>query len=787
VKSNTLFLSLVTVIFLWGNFSYAAYDDAGTDYSNQKLDSWVQDRAGDGLKMVNAFVCIVRASNGGTRPNATWKALIDEITCELKQSDDEGGGSGAVSYAEATMTSTRAADSSPQEMKAYFASTSGSNYVSSMSLNEMPSSKMGFIMDFRWYQSQGDNTQGTHSNTMNGWSEITTSDNDSDGNIDTVIRHTEYGPAEGGDPEFFMGATAVQYGPNHKVTKFISSNIDYEMGDGSGTKVFYQGVTDETKYRRRTLAGDGSTALQTECYDKTKQWANTWDYNLYDNVTGEEVAISGSFGFTYSNDTKRGYMGHWGVHMDGGNADYPSGSTTVAIKQKDTGTSMTVQAAPGRLTKITSTAITIANGDKFKVWGGSGDIDVYYNSSCSRNFTTNRDLTCNSTPGDANGFQFPGTYWAGAVSLGAGDWLYSEMNRAEILLGTLPNATMFERTEISPTSSSPDVSADLTLTCVGWCPKGKPLKSEIENYQTRNFCLSPFGTNKDGEGSPTNVTGCQYTFKNRDDGNNPMTMFRRGNSTDKVVPYKDASNVMTLADASQGRHYGIGGGRYIFDSDIGGNCAAIEDPTAANNIWNCTNGVYEWRSGIERWDQYYYAKYDNGSYVNIENPVKIKYTFASAHDQNNDNFTLAAPFSYIEKVPSKSASGVRDGNGYDNVTTSTYPALFANKTFVLEYEGAGNLQGFPERRTDNNWLKLINPKSGTQMTDADNSSKGYVVKAVGTGMMLAKHGTSTACDSMNFDFASGAIPLNTEKPLPQYVWSSKPTVNSVSVKHGEEQ
>ena len=75
------------------------------------------------------------------------------------------------------------------------------------------------------------------------------------------------------------------------------------------------------------------------------------------------------------------------------------------------------------------------------------------------------------------------------------------------------------------------------------------------------------------------------------------------------------------------------------------------------------------------------------------------------------------------------------------------------------------------------------------MTDADNSSKGYVVKAVGTGMMLAKHANASACDSMNFDFTSAAIPSHNDaaKPLPQYVWSSKPTVASVSVKHGEEQ
>ena len=84
-------------------------------------------------------------------------------------------------------------------------------------------------------------------------------------------------------------------------------------------------------------------------------------------------------------------------------------------------------------------------------------------------------------------------------------------------------------------------------------------------------------------------------------------------------------------------------------------------------------------------------------------------------------------------------------------------------------------------------VKTLIPKSGTQMVDADNSSKGYVVKATGTGKMLAKHGTSTACDSMTFDFATTAIPSHTAKALPQYVWSSRPTVATVSVVHGVEQ
>jgi hypothetical protein len=361
------------------------------------------------------------------------------------------------------------------------------------------------------------------------------------------------------------------------------------------------------------------------------------------------------------------------------------------------------------------------------------------------------------------------------------------MSRSDILIGTLPAATMFERTDIGPASTSPSVASDLSLTCVGWCPIGAPTKTEIENYQTQNFCQAPFNAdNNDGEGN-TGQAGCNYTFKSTSDGTSPLTMSR---SSGLVIPYKaDGSAPMTKADATFGRHYGIGGGsaNYIFTSDIGGTCAAVEDPTATNNIWNCSNGVFEWRSGVERWDQYYYAKYDNGSNVTIESPVKLKYTFASADDQNHVSFPdSTTTFAYVEKVPT-TTSGVRDGRGYDNVSSTTYPSQFNGKIFLLEYEGAGNLQGLPERRTDNNYLKLINPKSGTQMVDADNSSKGYVVKATGTGKMLAKHATSTACDSMTFDFATSAIPLHTAKTLPQYVWSSRPTVETVSVVHGVEQ
>ena len=105
---------------------------------------------------------------------------------------------------------------------------------------------------------------------------------------------------------------------------------------------------------------------------------------------------------------------------------------------------------------------------------------------------------------------------------------------------------------------------------------------------------------------------------------------------------------------------------------------------------------------------------------------------------------------------------------------------------MLEYEGAGQIWGFPERRTDNNWLRLLNPKSGTQVVDADNSSQGYVLKAVGTGMMMAVHSNANACDSMAFAFDTTNIPVVSEKSLPAFTWASRPSIETISVTHGEE-
>ena len=127
---------------------------------------------------------------------------------------------------------------------------------------------------------------------------------------------------------------------------------------------------------------------------------------------------------------------------------------------------------------------------------------------------------------------------------------------------------------------------------------------------------------------------------------------------------------------------------------------------------------------------------------------------------------------------------------YDYVARTDYPAKYNGKTFFLEYEGSGQLWGLPERRSDNGWLRMVNPKSGTMMTDADNSSKGYVVKALGTGRMFADSAggvTDCAALTMPTGFAFTDIPVTTDKSSSTKVWTDRPTVTTISVNHGAEQ
>ena len=68
---------------------------------------------------------------------------------------------------------------------------------------------------------------------------------------------------------------------------FISSALDMEQGG----LTYYKGVTTSTLFRRITYDST-QNQLKDQCFDRAKKWNNTYEYGLFDNVTGAEVPPS---------------------------------------------------------------------------------------------------------------------------------------------------------------------------------------------------------------------------------------------------------------------------------------------------------------------------------------------------------------------------------------------------------------------------------------------------------------------------------------------------------------
>ena len=75
------------------------------------------------------------------------------------------------------------------------------------------------------------------------------------------------------------------------------------------------------------------------------------------------------------------------------------------------------------------------------------------------------------------------------------------------------------------------------------------------------------------------------------------------------------------------------------------------------------------------------------------------------------------------------------------------------------------------------------------MVRADNNTQGYVVKALDVGVLMSLKGACSlsAGNIPATGFTASDVPIAQSKTYPTQVWTSKPSVESVSVVHGIEQ
>ena len=107
---------------------HAAYNDAGTDYTNYVTNSWTDTGpAGDALSMVDFLLCVMENSKVATNVNATYSVMIDENICMGEKAT-------MPLYAQATITTLRAAAADPYSIKNWFVTGEGMQVIATTSI-----------------------------------------------------------------------------------------------------------------------------------------------------------------------------------------------------------------------------------------------------------------------------------------------------------------------------------------------------------------------------------------------------------------------------------------------------------------------------------------------------------------------------------------------------------------------------------------------------------------------------------------------------------------------------
>ena len=377
MKKNLLLTFSASLISL-GSVVSADFKASGTDYSNAlaSQEKWSEDAANEFVTMPNSFACIISNSGAVDNPNGNWTSLIDEAACGLAEPDPKG----ATVYSSSAMKSSRASNTSPQEVTAWFNAQGGSRYIADVTLKNGADSLPPFGEWYFSFYRAGELNSGTWTTyTKDTAKEFGYVDIGKSGNDVAILVATEMEIDEniGGqnvviDDDTY--AKVVFVGGSSDNTKFVGKTNNVitlksngaNTGFGSGYEMI-AGATSANYYFRQNLDSSGNLVANTNaCFDRTQQFETAHQGMLFDATTGKKVNLTGGFGFTKADGT-RGYLGSWGVWIDGGDTNFTTNSRSLAITNDD-GVNYSIKWAPGKLQEKTLSEDTLANGDTFKMW-----------------------------------------------------------------------------------------------------------------------------------------------------------------------------------------------------------------------------------------------------------------------------------------------------------------------------------------------------------------------------------------------------------------------------------
>ena len=273
--------SVVVSIFLVSTTANAAYDDTGTDYTNDTLKSWIDmGPAMQPLNFTSFLTCLIKQSGASQVVNGTYTAVVNTSACET------GRATTKPVFAKLSVTTSRPDNSSPQTVKVWFDAGDGQQYIAEAVVTEGVSTSAPFgSFSFNWQDRAGTQEKGSMSFTS-GTSGTTIK------MIKNDITNSQVISLNGlVNNDKTTGKVKVDVGSNSYAMSFNSTYVNIQKGSDAA-----------------------------ECKNRSSLTEYVFDYNLYNQTTGAKKKLSGPFQCTYdsSGTTKQCYIGPYGGWFEGG-------------------------------------------------------------------------------------------------------------------------------------------------------------------------------------------------------------------------------------------------------------------------------------------------------------------------------------------------------------------------------------------------------------------------------------------------------------------------------------
>jgi hypothetical protein len=778
----------------------ADFDDAGTDYSKATVDKWSEDSINDYVRMANSFACILKNSRPDVLPNATYEALIGEVTCGLEDEIVNASGvSNRNTLSSSTIKNSRASATSNQEGQFWFNAMSGSRFVGGITVKKSPTDlppygEWGLSYYMNHQDGQRTDQYSKTDSPVKGYVDIASAG----GTAVTLRTYDNFVEAR---DDYGYQTARIEYSDSTLASaKILGRNKGEDPGNGVYDKLVAAKTNATHVFRAVSL--DGGNRFTGQCMKRDSTWQTGHEYGLYNKSTGAKVSLSGGFGFNYTEggETFRGFFGNWGAHFDNPATAFSPSSPTKTVTRQSDSASYTLSWAPGELRQrepetenlpatdgdIAYFKTHVENGGwvDFQIKNNSGVFEGrYYNSEG----TQIRDPFNNIDNDDV----------ITTTDITAHPWmtyhLWSEEKRTDVSWDGTGTIKFYSETDVS-SDTTLLAATHTSLFAVQNNSAGSNLPIDAAAWQSAR---DPWGYSDKADSKDD-----AYYFTGM---NPPSGFLKRTLYTDPTGDGPSAGDKPVMFNFSaneKAKTYSP------YDDARAGSLANRDGdispwPYKEINLRDAGIGAdrkqYRWRFGAFNWDSSIIALDSDNNIVTIDKPLVLNYAHAASKDLNEGKTAVFYAQPSNNPVPALCPLD-RDGTPACSIS----PASFGTKNFRLRYNGNW-IDGFPntmargsKNDTNGYWVRMINPKAGTTVTDVATSTE-YVLKPLAIGEAFLPEADATKCsdpagdgtgaglDADKIDFASRAefgwtldqLPLLTDYPLPTTTWASKPALSDL--------